>query len=140
MTILFQKIKMQMDFSDKGREEYYKKVFDRVGILKNETATFEGKYKILLLELEKIRSYESQKKMYNEQMKMYWDIKKNFIIKCHLEKETLGGVVSHETQEKGEDIKKYEQNLRKISSNFDEDLEKIVMNDPDVRNITLNPN
>lgn len=130
---------MNLDFSEKGREEFYRDIGNKVEKLSKNDGDISTRYNIAINYLNNLLGYEHQRKMYNEQVKILWNLKKNQLILMNYDIQTFG-VLKLETQERGDFIKKHEEILKRMSSSFKEDLEKMIRSDPDVRNIDINPN
>ncbi len=128
-----------IDLSDKGREKYYKKFFEDVEKIKKAEFPDKNKYRLLNQVVTNLQIYERQREIYNNQLKMLWELKKNQLIVSEIEKENIG-TNTFDTLKREDSIKKYSESLRKFSSSFKEDLEKIIQSDPKVRNIKFNPN
>lgn len=131
-----------MDFSDKGRDEFYKNWFEKVkGVEKDLTErTAVLKFKYLLKQVNNLQSYEHQREMYKIQLENFWKTKKSHLIICSREKEKYKGAVSLESREREETLKRQEKILKNMSESFKKDLEKLVYSDPDVRNYNLYKN
>ncbi len=122
---------MVFDFSEKGKEEFYKEFFKYVERIEKRNLPIEDKYLKIQIEIDRLKKYENQRKEYQKQLKILWNIKKKQLIISEREKETLEGVVSLETQEREKKISKYESRLRKMSRSFEEDLmNNIIKTDP----------
>jgi len=122
---------MVFDFSEKGKEEFYREFFKYVERIEKRNLPIEDKYLKIQIEIDRLKKYENQRKEYQKQLKILWNIKKKQLIISEREKETLEGVVSLETQEREKKISKYESRLRKMSRSFEEDLmNNIIKTDP----------
>jgi len=131
---------MTIDFSEEGRKKIYEDFFEYSSNVEKQENTNENRYRLLKLRIEFLKSYERQREMYFSQIKNLWETKKSYLISSELEKKKFNGVVTNEVLKLGNKIKKSEDFLRKQSKTFDKDLEKIILSDPEVRNINVDLN
>lgn len=128
---------MVFDLSEKGRKEFYEYWFKKSEEILNDTRIdYEGKCKLLSISISSLKNYSSQIEMYHQQVGIFWEIKKNYAVIENLELKE-NGKISLKTEESKEFIKKYEERLKKMSSSFESDLEKVIKNDKDVKTFTF---
>ncbi len=131
----------KIDYSDEGREEFYKNWFNFIEneIINNNQISESGKLNLIKMNLTVLKEYESLRKQYFNQIKQLIMLKKNSSIIKYLEKE-IYGTYTNETIERDKKINEYEENLRRISKSFDSDLEKIIGTDMNIKSFKMNLN
>ncbi len=129
------------DLSDKGEKEFYKKWFEETeSMIEKYSKSDSSLDKVISYKLTQLKSYMHQKEMYEKQLEIFWDTKKNHLIQCQREKEKYNGSISLKSQEIEKKLENHESYLKKMSSSFENDLEKIIDSDKDVNNLHLSPN
>jgi hypothetical protein len=128
---------IKYDLSDKGIKEFYSNWFKKnEDIIKDTGLNYEGKCKLLFMNINNLKSYNLQVEMYKEQIKILWETKKSNVINGSAELKEYGKV-SIKTIEIDQSIKKHTERLKCMSSSFESDLEKIMRDDKDVKMINF---
>ena len=116
-----------IDYSDKGREEFYKDTFEKIDKVNGlHLISCERKYPVILGHIMNMKLYEEGRKRYKKRLELLWKSKREYLRLTNAE-EQIYGYVSSETADLKKEIEKSLKDLKSQSSTFERDLEEIMI-------------